>query len=227
MTNINITIINPTNNTFSNITTQNFTINITSNLPLANGTLWVYFQNGTLWNSTFFNNIVGLTQATVGIVVSLIEGVYNWFYTLIDNQNNIVSTPNQTLTIDTTKPIVTLINPNASYTSTNNYVTFVYLVNNTPATTSISNITLWIDGTLNQTWLSPTTNIEVINYIKMAYGIHNWTLYATDQANNIGSAFSSFTIGACNCTTTNPAYSIVYGTLIVYPNQTLVIMACT
>jgi hypothetical protein len=188
---------------------------------MSNGTLFIYNQTG-LYNSTFFTTISGMTQALVGIVVYLVDGIYTWFYQIVDSLSFTQTSQNQTLTIDTTAPIITLINPNSSYTSNSNYVTFAYLINNTPATTSISNVSLYIDGVLNFTWTNPTVNIEIQNYTKLSYGYHNWTINAYDGANNLGTSTSTFFIGDCNCS----AVPTINGSLVVYPNQTLVIRTC-
>ena len=107
-TNPNATLLTPVNNTNSNNITQNLTINITDNIGIKNASLYI---NGT-YNSTI--TFSGTINAVVGIVVTLVDGIYNWFYQIFDWADNSYTTNNNTLEIDSTPPVITLstLSPN-------------------------------------------------------------------------------------------------------------------
>lgn len=96
------------NNTYTN-TQQNYTANITDNIGLKNATLYIYNSSNTLVNQTVFTSISGSLQSMVGMVVTLIDDVYHWFYQVFDLAGNSYTTINNTLTIDTTDPVVTIV----------------------------------------------------------------------------------------------------------------------
>ncbi len=97
----------------ANGTTINFSSNLSDNLGIANATLNIYNQSG-LYNSTFANYAAGTLTTSIGIVVNLIDNVYNWFYQLFDWAGNSFLTGNNTLTIDTTFPTLSFVSPTPS-----------------------------------------------------------------------------------------------------------------
>ena len=70
---LSVSIIGPANGTVSGNPNVNFSIIASSGMGLANATLNIYNLTG-LYNRTFVN-LGGVTQATVGIVVWLADGV--------------------------------------------------------------------------------------------------------------------------------------------------------
>jgi len=107
----NGTLIAPSNNTYTNVTSQNFTANLSDNLGIKNATLYVYNSSG-LFNQTFLTGYAAGTLTTrVGVVVTLIDGIYNWFYSLFDWAENSFVTTNNTLTVDTTYPQINFVSP--------------------------------------------------------------------------------------------------------------------
>ena len=58
------------------------------------------------------NYVQDTTTTSVGIVVSLIDGVYSWFYNIIDFAGNTFITNNNTVTIDTLSPNINFVSPN-------------------------------------------------------------------------------------------------------------------
>lgn len=110
----NVTILGPANGTITNETTMNFTINASDVGGLANATLYIYNLTG-LYNQTTID-LTGVFQTTVGIVVTLVDGVYNWFWEVFDLATNFVNTGvqegyNRTLTINTAPPGIAFVSP--------------------------------------------------------------------------------------------------------------------
>ena len=97
----NGTLISPANNTPTANNSNNFTANISDNLGIANASLYV---DGVLNSTITF--VDGTLEATIGIVVTLVDGIYNWFYSLFDWAGNQFQTENNTLTIDTIAPTI-------------------------------------------------------------------------------------------------------------------------
>ncbi len=120
----NATILNPANGTTTSTASHNFTLNISDNNGLSNATLKIYNSTG-LYNQTTIS-LGGALQATVGVVVWLADGVYSWFWEVIDLAGNFFSTAttpdgNRTITIDATPPasITSLSGSSSNSTSIN------------------------------------------------------------------------------------------------------------
>jgi hypothetical protein len=67
--------------------------------------LYIYNVANELINQTTVA-LDGAVEATVGIVVSLADGVYTWFYGVFDMAGNYFATGNWTLTVDTNRSLV-------------------------------------------------------------------------------------------------------------------------
>jgi hypothetical protein len=93
----------PGNESLTNITSQNLTVNVSDFVGLDNVTLNVYNETGDLINSTTVS--VSGTEALIGIVYEfLYDGIFTWFYQVYDVAGNLFTTGNNTITIDTTTP---------------------------------------------------------------------------------------------------------------------------
>jgi len=101
-TNPNATLLTPVDNFYNN-THQNFTVNLTDNIGLKNATLNIY-NSTELVNQTAFTSISGSLQSTIGVVVVLIDGSYDWFYKVFDLTGNSYSTENNTVTLNFCTP---------------------------------------------------------------------------------------------------------------------------
>jgi len=128
--NPNGTLLTPANNSYNNID-QNFTANLTDNIGLKNATLYIYNSTGSEVNSTVFTSISGTLQSVVGVVVTLIDGVYHWFYKIFDLTGNTFTTQNNTVTIDKTPPSIFVIEPTGKTYNFNEYISFGINVNDT------------------------------------------------------------------------------------------------
>ncbi len=77
---------------------MNFTANITDDINLANVTLYIYNKTGLVNQTT--ETYTG-TEKIIGIVVTLLDDTYTWFMEVRDAANNLFTSENRTLTIDT------------------------------------------------------------------------------------------------------------------------------
>lgn len=113
----------PLNNTYTNQSTQNFTISINDSLSgLKNATLNITNKNNGS-SQTFFEQLNGEFTKILGIPVTLVDGIYSWYYKVYDYANNLLTTPVYDLTIDTASPSGQITYPlNTSYTSTINSI---------------------------------------------------------------------------------------------------------
>jgi len=114
----NATLLTPVNNTATPNATTNFTANLTDNLGIKNATLYIY-NSTSLVNETSTDFALDTVHSIFGITITLIDEVYNWFYSLFDWSGNQFTTENNTLTVDTTFPVVNIdmLKPNpAQYT---------------------------------------------------------------------------------------------------------------
>lgn len=107
----NTTLVSPANNTLTNITSQNFTANLSDAGGLANTTLWIYNATGVYYNETVIFGS-GVLTSSIGIVVALTDGIYSWFYNTVDTLGNDgLDASNRTITVDATAPTVTIEYP--------------------------------------------------------------------------------------------------------------------
>jgi hypothetical protein len=120
----NVSLLSPENNSFQ-ASTPNFTANLTDNSGLLNATLFIYNDTGSKINQTSRTFTGTVLNFVIGIPVYLIDGVYHWFYNVFDTSNIQFTSQNNTFTVDTVVPILTIVYPiNMNYNinvSTMNY----------------------------------------------------------------------------------------------------------
>jgi hypothetical protein len=190
----NASLILPINASYSNLSDNNFTVILNDTTPqvgdtesgIKNATLNIYNQTG-LVNQTTTSLAPGTITTTVGIVVSLIDGVYNWFYSVFDFAGNLFITENRTLALDRTSPHLEILYPPNSYATSNNQLVINYLITD-------SNIdSCWYDdeGYSGSIAISNCGNITGAIW---AEGWHNLTLFVNDSAGNINSTNITFFI---------------------------------
>ncbi len=195
----------PANNTITSTASQNFTVNITDNFGIKNATLNIYNSSGDLYNQTTEEFGEGILETTWGVVVTLSDDVYTWFYEIFDFAGNEDTTTNWTLSVDTINPDINITYPinNTNWSNANLDVNFTRsdanlfncwysndtYISNTSLTTSCNNITdvIWIDGK------------------------HNVTIWANDTAGNINNSKISFTID-----TTSPEVNVTAPIFVDY-----------
>ncbi len=103
---LDVDINAPANGSMLNYTNVTFSINASSGVGLANATINIYNQTGSLYNRTTVD-LGGIVQTTVSIVVWLADGIYSWFWEVVDLANNLINTGtqegyNRTLEVNTT-----------------------------------------------------------------------------------------------------------------------------
>ncbi|MFA5857119.1 MAG: hypothetical protein WC867_07180, partial [Candidatus Pacearchaeota archaeon] len=186
MTNPNGTLITPLNDTISNVSSQNLTVNATDNIQLKNVTLNIYNSTDGLINQTI-RNVTG-TNPIVGIVYSfLYDGIFKWFYRIADIAGNSFETQNNTITIDTTKALIQFISPteiNNSNVSKNN----IY-VNVSVSEINEANITFNLYnpiGLVNSTTL--TDSRREINWTGLTDSRYYYNVSVNDRAGNINTS---------------------------------------
>lgn len=178
-----ITPINPANNTFTNNTTQNFTAEINdTGIGLANATLNIYNQTG-LYNQTTID-LGGVATSIVGIPVLLVDGFYNWFFNVFDILGNQAVTENNTLTIDTITPAISIVYPqDANYTSKPTQLDYTL--------SDINPDTCWYSLDSGATNISITCGNNVTG-LSANEGINTWLVSIQDKAGNVNSSSATF-----------------------------------
>lgn len=191
-TNPTVVLISPVNNTITNVSSQNLTVNITD-ANIKNITLNIYNSTNGLINQTSQNVS---SSGVIGIVVDFVEGVFKWFYQAFDwAGNNAYSSQNNTITIDQTLPLITLVSPtNTTYSSTS------ITLDITPSET-LSSSWYSLNGGTNTTFTDPTT-------ITASAGSNTIRVYGNDTAGNVNSTAVTFSVSYSVAEMTVDLYSI-------------------
>jgi parallel beta-helix repeat protein len=201
----NATLISPLNDTYTNITTQNFTANLTDNLAIWNATLNIYNQtDNTIVNQTTQTFIEGVIQYTIGIPVYLVDGIYNWFYDIFDLAGNHAVSENRTLVIDTIYPTIEFgvgTQPNNTFiNATNIYVDIIV------TDTNEANVTFYlynISGPVNQTTLGAGN--RTFNWTNLVNDKYFYRVIVMDKVGNQNST----ELRTINLDTTPPVIDLI------------------
>ncbi|MDP1729116.1 MAG: hypothetical protein Q8L27_02855, partial [archaeon] len=128
----------------------------------------------------------------VGIVVTLVDGIYHWFWEVVDLLNNYVTSQenlatgegNYTITIDTNSPALNIIYPQ-------NLMNYSYNVSELNYTISGNSQACWysVDGGITNVSLTCGDNVTGLTSIE---GSNSWTVYANDSAGNINLSSVTF-----------------------------------
>lgn len=110
-------ITTPPNNTFTNISITNFTINANNTQGIDNVTLFILNESDVIINQTTIDT-GGSTNILLGIIYYLwYEGIYKWYFEIVDTLNNLVTTTESIITYDITEPSGAILYPlNTTYT---------------------------------------------------------------------------------------------------------------
>ncbi len=198
LTSPNATLLTPTNNSYKN-TDQNFSVNLTDNIGLKNATLHIFNSTDNEVNTTVFTSISGTLESAIGVVVTLVDGVYKWFYEVFDLAGNQFIIQNNTVIIDTTPSYFTAIPNGISQSHSQSFnVTFNATDGIAFGYYSIN----WTDTfAINQSgYLNNTGTLEVGNYyinvtINDTAGNKNSTIF---NINITSSLTPSCGDGTCN-----------------------------
>jgi parallel beta-helix repeat protein len=201
----NATLLSPTNNTLSTNVTYNFTVNLSDNIlspsvgGVANATLYIYNQTGDLYNRTTSENYdQGTANAILGIPVTLIDGIYSWFYRIIDYALNEFQSDTWNLTVDSHAPILIINYPisGGTYAPTPTLIDFNYTA---------------LDSHLDSCWYrneTMTYNISLPGCINTSIawpeGVHTLHLWANDSLGNVSYTNVTFLITNPTVTLRNP-----------------------
>ena len=108
-------------------------------------------NNGTIYGATYtssYSSVITYASntltTTVGIVINVVEGVYNWFYDVFDVVGNEYITSNYTVIVDTTSPSIEFISPTPL---NNSGVDENFFVNVSMRETHLANVTYSWNGT--------------------------------------------------------------------------------
>lgn len=173
----------PSNGTFSYLTNTNFTVNVTDNLSgVKNATLNIWNSTGEV-SRTSTTNTGNLLQNTIGIVVSLADNVYNWWYNIWDFAGNTYQTTNNTVIVHTVGPVINITYPlNISYFDVNEFnYTFIEPY---PAACWYS-----IDGGVNNISLTCGDNVTGLT---PSQGTNTWSISIQDGSGFIGTKSVTF-----------------------------------
>jgi len=180
-------LLAPANNTFASNATQNYTVNATDNLGIKNATLNIVNSTGSIINQATTTFVGGVVQSVIGTVVTLVDGAYQWFYSIFDFGGNSVIVGNRTITIDTTIPSIQY--GTGTETSGVTYNRTNIVVNATASDTNFANVTIRLFNSAGL--VSQTTTITSPNFINatgLADGVYTFNATAVDLAGNINSA---------------------------------------
>ena len=204
----------PENNTDAN-SSVNFTANYTDADGVQNITLNITNSTGDVVNSTTVN-LSGATNGTTGIIVGLADGIYNWFYQLIDVLGNVVDSVIYTITIDTTTPVVDILYP------VDNVIYNISILNLTWDVTEVNPDTCWYNSSANATKVyvncvggANNASINLTESLNYTYEV-----YANDSSGYIGYDIVNFTIDMMppSITITSPINDTVYDTYELWFN---------
>ncbi len=202
VTNPSANLTYPLNNSINNSIIQNFTVNISDNLGIQNATLSIFNSTG-LFNQTSISFAPGLQTTYLGIIIYVVvDGVYQWVYSIFDWAGNTFTTQNNTLTIDTIISLVSIIYPN-----NNTYANDTNLDINYSTSDQFAGIdSCWYS---NDTYAVNTSLASCSNLTSIVWseGIHKVRIYANDSASNVNYSSVYFTID-----TINPNISIRFPT---------------
>ena len=172
----NGTLISPANNTYSSNTSQNFTANFSDSSGLKNASLYIYNSTGLF--TTIGAALNGLTASIGNLVESLVDGIYTWFYRVFDRGENVYTSGNFTITIDTINPQISFIDPTPSNASgATQQVVFNVSINDT----NLANVTYNWNGTIS---IYNTSASELFNS-----GNGLWIFTVTQSNLSIGSNY--------------------------------------
>lgn len=186
--NPNVALNTPSNNTFSDSSSNNFTSNLTDNLGIKNATIYIY-NSTDLVNETTITFSDSPIQYSWGLVVDLSDDVYTWFVKLFDFAGNSETSENYTLTVDSNFPrIEQPISPVDDSTSDSSDINFTA---NLTDDVGVENITLYIYNStgdlINETTDTfPSKPKQTIwsKIVTLVDGVYTWFISIFDTAGN-------------------------------------------
>jgi uncharacterized membrane protein YgcG len=131
--------------------------------------------------------------STSGIVDTNTLGSYNIIYSATDSDENTATATRVVNVVDTTAPVVTLVSPENATSTLSSGVTFTY---NVTDANDVSSCDLIIDGTVDQTSITPIVKDTSLNFGKsLANAVYSWIISCKDASGNVGnSSTNSLTV---------------------------------
>jgi hypothetical protein len=177
-----VNLTNPQNNLITNISVVDFNFTVKDDLTLSmpNCSLWGNFTGDWAINKTIYNVV---NNTNYNITSAFPDGNYSWNIVCFDERgNNNTYYENRTILIDTTRPIISIINPqNNSVNRTTNNIVFQYIVvdNN-----SITNCSIYINSEYNDSTANPERDTTISFSKYLPNGNYTWQIMCKDIANN-------------------------------------------
>jgi len=195
-----IYLISPINNTYSNNISQNLTTYISAYYNISNATLYIYNSSNELTNETTTLYPAGTLTSNLGILVNLVDGIYNWFYSFHDSLGTLANSVNYTLIIDTLSPGI--------LSSPDNDTSFSSSASISAVATDINNVNVFLDldNSLVSWWRMDDLNSSgtgIADYI----GDHDGTLFVNAYNSScnppMGQACLSFNVDSSYASAAN------------------------
>ncbi|MBR9704453.1 hypothetical protein GOV12_03520, partial [Candidatus Pacearchaeota archaeon] len=182
-TNPNANLSTPLNETFTGITTQNLTVNLSDNIELDNATLFILNSSDSIINQTT-QNLSGTTYFLGIIYEFLYDGLFQWFYRVFDISGNFIDTSNYTIRLDTAFPQIEFSDTtenNYSNVSQNNVFIQVSVVEGNEV-----NITFLLHNSSGQVFKNTFTNQQrIINWTPLINGNYSYNVTVVDSSDQV------------------------------------------
>lgn len=175
----------PINNTYTNQSAQNFSVNATDESGIQNITLFILNESDDIINQTTID-----TGGNQSIFVQILyylwyEGIYKWYFKVVDTVNNVVDTAISQITYDTTNPNIYITNLSDVVTDTLPVnISFNYSINDT----NLFNCSWEIGALSGELNCSETTGTAYVN----TDGNFDLTIRAEDLVGQEASDTESF-----------------------------------
>jgi len=163
----------------SNLSAVSFVVNI-SHTEINPSRIQIFINNTLNLSVPYSGNFTNLT------ISGLNNGVYSYFVQINDSANNSNRTPVQIIGIDSIPPVIYLESPQNNTLLNNNTVIFRYNVSD--ATFFVSNCTLYIANTLNQTNHSIRELVSQNFTATVQNGNFSWYVNCSDNVGNYNSS---------------------------------------
>ena len=192
---IELTMVSPANNTYTNVNETNFTCTSISeeNYELSNVTFYLWNSSGELiYNST--ENISGFSNESIFNWTFIVEDSYDWKCVAVNNNSNESVDGNYTLTYDATFPELVLAG-DLPTSATSNSVSKSFSFN--ISDDNIANCSLILNAVISQTNSSMNTSITQAFTQTLTPDTYNWQINCSDYAGNVNSSsVNSFVVTA-------------------------------
>jgi len=177
-----VDFVSPTKANGSNVSQSHVYVNVSvTEANEANITFRIYNSTGEV-NSTIYTDGTRTINWT-----NLSDGTYTYNVTVVDSAGNSNTTSTRTITLDSTSPVISLITPADSTSSTTNAYNFTFNVTDDQ---TILNCSLIFDGLVINT-LTNVNNSGGTNGMynsSLSVATHTWSINCTDIAGNVGSS---------------------------------------